>query len=403
MPRVLIFYHYFFPDDVVSATHISELAEGLVKRGWEVTVMPCNRGCRDESRRYPHRDEWNGVRIRRVWRPKIPQASSLGRLVNAVWMIVRWSLAALSPRAAPDVIIIGTDPVLSVLVARFWNLFRPKTRVVHWCFDLYPEAAVADGMLKANGAAQRWIRRMLRPAYRACDLIADLGPCMRARLTAYAPAAKFVTLTPWALAEPDAPLQPDPQERRNLFGDAGLALMYSGNFGRAHSYEEILQFARALRGASVRLVFSVRGNREEALRKAVADDDRNVSFCGFASADRLERRLGAADIHVVSLHHEWTGMVVPSKFFGAIAAGRPVLFAGSGDSAVAKWIEGYRLGWVLNADNVAQITEQLASHMNHPEERSAMRRHCYDIYHEHFAKERVIDCFDQALRLLTNR
>ena len=40
MPRALIFYHYFFPDDVVSATHISELAQGLVKRGWDVTAMP---------------------------------------------------------------------------------------------------------------------------------------------------------------------------------------------------------------------------------------------------------------------------------------------------------------------------------------------------------------------------
>jgi len=178
MPRALIFYHYFFPDDVVSATHISELAQGLVRRGWDVTAMPSNRGCRDETNKYPRSDQWMGVRIRRIWRPPIPQASSLGRLVNALWMITRWSLAALSPNP-PDVIIIGTDPVLSVLVARFWKLIRPKTRIVHWCFDLYPEAAIADGVIKEGGVFHRLLRWLLRPAYRACDLIADIGICMR--------------------------------------------------------------------------------------------------------------------------------------------------------------------------------------------------------------------------------
>src|SRR5690242_17462692 len=64
MYRALVLYHYFHPDDVVSSTHVSELAEGLVQRGWHVTAMPCNRGCRDESLRYPPEDKWNGVHIR---------------------------------------------------------------------------------------------------------------------------------------------------------------------------------------------------------------------------------------------------------------------------------------------------------------------------------------------------
>lgn len=402
MPRALILYHYFFPDDVVSATHISELAEGLAQRGWDVTAMPSNRGCRDESRKYSSQEEWNGVHIRRVWRPTFPQASTVGRILNSLWMIIRWSLAALSPRV-PDVIIIGTDPVLSVMVARFWKLFRPKTRIVHWCFDLYPEAAVADGVLKANGVLHRLLRWLLRPAYRSCDLIVDIGLCMRALLAAYAPNTKFRTLTPWALAEPAAPLQPDPEERKALFGDAAPGLLYSGNFGRAHSYEEILQLARTLRGTNARLVFSVRGNREEALRNAVKEDDKNISFCGFAPADRLEQRLGAADIHVVSLHPEWTGTVVPSKFFGAIAGGRPVLFAGSEDSAVAKWIKEYGLGWVLHADNIQETASPLSSQSTNARDGAAIRQHCHQIYQEHFSRKSVIDGFDQELRRLINR
>jgi len=400
LPKALIFSHYFYPDEMVSATHMAELAEGLVKRGWEVTAMPCNRSRHDESRTYPTRGEWNGVRIRRIWRPNLRQSSSAGRMLNAVWMVVRWSLAALSFRNAPDVIIIGTDPVLSILVARFWKLVRRRTRVVHWCFDLYPEAAVADGVLKEGSLAHRLILWLLPPAYRSCELIADIGCCMRAKLAPYNPAAKQVTLTPWALAEPEGPLPTDPEERERLFGDAPLALLYSGNFGRAHSYEEILELARILRGRGIKLVFSVRGTREQALREAVHATDANVAFCDYASPDCLERRLSAADIHVVSLRSGWTGTVVPSKFFGAIAAGRPVLFAGSSDSAVAKWIESYRLGWVLTPDAVGQVADQIAAYMKMAEESSRMRKHCYDVYRTYFSKDRIIDSFDQELRQL---
>jgi colanic acid biosynthesis glycosyl transferase WcaI len=400
MPKALLFYHYFYPDDVSSARHLTELAQGLVRRGWEVTAMPSNRGCRDESRIYPRRDEHEGIRIRRVWRPNLRQASSLGRLSNAAWMIARWSLAALTTRPAPDVVIAGTDPVLSVLVAPFWKLARRKAHVVHWCFDLYPEAAVADGWVKPRGAAYRLIQRLVGGAYGRCDLIADIGSCMRARLAPYAPAHKQVTLTPWALAEPEAPLEPDPEERRRLFGDAALALMYSGTLGRAHAYHELLELARLLRDRNVRLVFSVRGNREQNLRDAVEASDTNISFCPFASAGDLERRLSAADVHVVSLRPEWTGMVVPSKFFGAIAAGRPVLFIGSHESAVSQWIETYGLGWVLTPDKVAQVAGQMIAHMNSSEERAAMRRRCYDVYRRYFSRDQVLDAFDHELREL---
>lgn len=398
MLKALILYHYFHPDDVASAAHFSQLAEGLVQRGWEVIAMPCNRGCRDESRTYALREEWKGVQIRRVWRPNLRQASAFGRVMNAVWMIARWSLAALTLRPAPDVVIVGTDPILSVLVARFWKLFRPQTRVFHWCFDLYPEAAVADGLLKPRGLMHRSINRLLRPAYECCNVVADIGPCMRKRLSTWVKPSQAATLTPWALAEPQQPLTPDPEERLQLFGDAKLALMYSGTLGRAHIYDEVLALAQLFREKEIKLVFSVRGNCAEKLAQAVSQADTNISFCPFASDEALERRLSAADVHVVSLHPQWTGLVVPSKFFGAIAAGRPVLFSGSSDSAIAQWIERYHLGWVLTSDNLDRVAREITEYMDSPSEGAKLQTHCHDVYRQHFSKDCVIDAFDRGLR-----
>lgn len=398
MPSAFVFYHYLYPDDVVSAVHLTELCEGMVERGWDVSAYPCNRGCRDENRVYSDHEEYGSVRYHRMHRPNWPQASARGRILNALWMIASWSLLALRTKKPPDVVIIGTDPVLSVLVAIPWKWRFPQTVVAHWCFDLYPEAAIAEGFLRQNALGTRLLRAVLRKAYGCCDLIADIGSCMRDRLKAYRPYARFAELTPWALEESTDVLPTDPQERTALYGDTALALMYSGTFGRAHSYKPILSLARQLHRDNTVLTFSVRGNRVQELEQAISREDTNIRFAPFAPQDRLRARLSAADIHIVSLQPEWNGMVVPSKFFGAIAAGRPVIFAGPTDSAIAGWIERFQLGWVLDETNVEQVAHQLRELTRNPEQLRTLFSRCYNTYQKHFSRQAVIDAWDDTLR-----
>src|ERR1700678_48512 len=183
--KALVFYHYLYPDDVISSVHFSDLCQGLVERGWEVTGYCCTRSCRDPLLKFPRATTWNGVKIRRVWRPDFPQSSSHGRLLNSIWMIAMWSLLAFNPFLRASQLVIGTDPVMSVLVALPWKLVRPRVRIAHWCFDLYPEAAIADRLIPEKGLIAKMLGRLLKAAYRQCDLVADLGPCMKARLTHY--------------------------------------------------------------------------------------------------------------------------------------------------------------------------------------------------------------------------
>lgn len=184
-PTALVLYHYLYPDEVVSSILITQLCTGLTERGWRVTGSACNRGYEDAALQYPQRSVLNKVNFLRIWRPGLRQSSSIGRLFNALWMICAWSLLALDPRIRPDVVIVGSDPVLSLLVALFWRLVRPKVRVAHWCFDLYPEAAMAEGLLEEKSVLVTFLKALLRRAYRRCDLIVDIGACMRQRLGAY--------------------------------------------------------------------------------------------------------------------------------------------------------------------------------------------------------------------------
>lgn len=398
MPSALVLYQFFHPDDVVSSVLFTEMATGLAQRGWKVTAMPCNRSWRDTEEKFPARATHAGVSIKRIWRPAFPQAKGWGRLTNCAWMIAAWSLHCLTER--PDVLIIGTDPILSATAAIPWKLIRSKTHIVHWCFDLYPEAAVADGVLKP-GLLLSLLQKLMRLAYRRLDLIADIGTCMRERLAEYDSPAQSTTLPTWAVTEPAAPLPVALTERQAIFGYAKLALMYSGSFGRAHSFAEVLNLARALRDSDAHFAFSIRGNRAAEVRNAVTPEDRNISFVDFAPQERLAERLGAPDIHIVSLRQDWTGTVVPSKFLGALAAGRPILFTGADQSYVARMIRQHSVGWVCSPGAEQTVARELRELAANPASLERLNQHCHRVYQNFFARNLLLDRFNLDLRRLT--
>jgi colanic acid biosynthesis glycosyl transferase WcaI len=401
MPRILILYHYFYPDNVVSARIFSELCFGLRARGWDVEAAPCNRG-HGAVKTFALKENCGGIIINRVWRPPFRQVSGNGRIVNALWMTGAWAWKAVSCRTVPDVVLTGTDPIFGFLSALFWKKFRPKVKLAHWCFDLYPDAAVVDGILRPDSFLLRKLKPIVANAFRSYDFIADLGPCMRERIRAYGEINHALTLTPWALEESPAPLPVDLNERRAIFGTARIGILYSGNFGRAHDFALSLELARRCRHLPLKFAYSVRGNRVRELKAALQADDRNVAIVPFADESKLAARLSSADIHLMSLRPEWSGMVVPSKFFGSLASGRPVIYEGAPDSDVGRWINQLKTGWVLTEQTLAQIAVTLAEFCQGRKKLDDLYPHCHDVYQKYFLKDKIIDDWDGELRRLLN-
>ena len=407
--HLVLLYHFFHPDDVISARLFSEIAESFATNDWQVTALPATR-LFESNQPLPKRERWKLVDIRRVWRPSLQQSSNLGRMVNALVMLAQWTwLAAFMKRCSNETVIIGTDPILSILVAIPWRIFRPRSRIVHWCHDLYPEAAFADGVLKEHAWYVVLLRRLVAFAYRRCDLIIDLGACMRQKLHAAArltstQVSRFHTITPWALVEPSRVPEPDASVRQALFGASELTCLYSGNLGRAHEFELFVQLARATQGDSIAFCFAGRGPRMAQLNDLVREaQSSNIRFADFAKEGELEQRLAAGDAHLVSLRDEWTGTVVPSKFFGSLAIGRPVLFVGSEQCAIAGWIEQYKIGWHLRPDNIQQVAQQLRELASNAGVKHALYEHCQAVYQQHFSRDKQLAHFAQLLSELSER
>lgn len=314
-------------------------------------------------------------------------------------MIASW-LFHVAFTKKPAVFIIGTDPAFSQLMSPFLKLLAPRSKIVFWCFDLYPDAVLADhpdGLFAKFGRPCGWLFKF---CYRYMDVIAELGPCMRRRLARYVPDARFETLLPWALVEPSEVRAADPALRRSQFGDARLVLLYSGNLGRAHEFEPFLALARAARTrrSDIVFAFSVRGHRTAELKVAVTEADTNIRILPFADESVLQDHLEAADIHLVSLRPEWAGIVIPSKFFGSLAAGRPVIFAGPRSSSIATWIEELEVGLILDAESQTDVLNRLDEMANSPEQLCSWKYNAFAAYRRLFCKRLMIEGWDTLLR-----
>jgi colanic acid biosynthesis glycosyl transferase WcaI len=399
-PSAIILYHFFYPDDVVSARHFSDFAEELANRDWEVTVLTSNRYCRSRERKIAVKEEvWKGIRVIRISRPGWQQANDILRIINSLWMMLAWALKLWGlPKA--DVIIIGSDPQFSQLLFPFIKLIRRQSILVYWCYDLFPEAILADGARGLGRWAANQSKYFIRKTYQSLNLLVDIGPCMRNRLDRYHHPARRETLTPWALVEPGAIHEPDPATRYELFGDTHLALLYSGNIGRAHDFELFLQLARSVHKIDSRIAFcfACRGNRFEELKKAIMPQDYNIRLASFAEESELERRLNAADIHLLSLRPGWEGIVVPSKFFGSLAVGKPVIYTGPENSSIAYWIREFKVGLVLAQNNIQQIGEKLVEIASNPNVMKAWQKNAIHLYDTCFSKKRVMDKWNIILR-----
>ena len=330
-PRLLVLYHFFHPDQVVSARIFSDFAAEQARRGWDVTALTTNRSLDDASGALPGaRRLWNGVKIHRVFRPPWTQKHPVPRLGNSAWTLAAWFARAL--QLGPfDAVVIGSDPSFAASLAIPLRAAWPRTPLLHWCLDVFPDAGEAE-WTGATRLLSPPARAVMSAAYRCCDVVVDLGPCMRRRLEAYGGSPARETLTPWALVEPEAPAAPDPAVRRELFGDAAIGLLYAGSMSRSHDFASLLELARACRaraGDRIALCFACTGTNLPALKAAVRPEDTNVRFAEFADEAAIQRRFEAADFHLGSLRPDFTGIVVPSKFFAALAVARPFIFAGA--------------------------------------------------------------------------
>lgn len=353
---------YFQPDHSATSQIASDLAEHLAGRGWDVAAIACRQRYDDPNARLPPRETWNGVAIRRVWSTRFGRAGLAGRAIDYLTFYASAFFAIRRERRA--VIVAMTDPpMLSVLAA----LAAP--RVVNWLQDLFPEVAEALGI-----RAPRFLRRIRDWSLRRARANVVLGGRMAARVP------KAVVIHNWA----DANLRPidDAGPRRSF------SVGYSGNLGRAHEFGTIIGAMQQL--PDVRFVFTGGGAQLESVRRAAGA---NAEFRPYAPRERLSESLSSVDAHLVSLQPSLEGLIVPSKFYGVLAVGRPVIFIGARDGELARLIEEHRCGAVVEPGDVDGLKRAIAEVAGDRE----MSRRGRELYLARFAPHHAFAAWERVI------
>jgi putative colanic acid biosynthesis glycosyltransferase WcaI len=346
--RVLLLNLYFPPDTSATAKMAAAFVGPLAEKH-QVTVL-CGRPSYDPTERRPWRlwqtEHLGGTKIVRVGSTDYPRTRMARRVFNYL------SYVALSvPRAlftGCDVVLAMTDPPFEGIVGAFVALLKGKPYVYN-IRDMYPDMAVGGSIVEPGLLARVW-ETLHRWALRRAERVIVLGEDMRSRIVAKGvdPQRVAIVRDGAEIVSAGSP-QPavDPDVVRAIRGNFLFVLLHAGNLGFYGAWNTLLAAARALERDGVGLVFVGDGAQRGQLETA-ASGAANVRFLPFFPASKIPSVLAAGDAHIITIKRGLEGVVVPSKMYGILAAGRPIIAVAPSETDAASL--GARCGFGISAD-----------------------------------------------------
>lgn len=344
--RVCFINRFYFPDESATAQLLADLCRDLSRAGFHVEVVTSRQRYNNPRADLSPFEVTDGVAIHRVGTAQFGRARLLGRLIDYASFYLSCAVKLFAVIRSGDIVVAKTDPpLLSVLAAVVCGVKRAK--LVNWIQDVFPEIAQELKVPLVRGPSG-WVLRGLRNAsLRRAIVNVALGTRMKELLKAECgPSATIDVIHNWADGDEIAPNCAYGVLRQTLHLSDEFVVMYSGNMGRVHEFQTALLAAEALKKRrDIVFLFVGQGNRQAELQDlAAAKGLDNVRFLPPQSRDMLSGLLSVGDVHLVTLLPALEGLVVPSKFYGIVAAGRPVLFVGDPDGEVARMVRLHDCG-----------------------------------------------------------
>lgn len=346
--RVLLL-NLYYPPDTSATAKMAETVVDTLTISHNVTII-CGRPSYDPTERrawhWYQSENYRRVRIIRVGSTDYPRAQMKKRVFNYLsYVFLALPRALLVPC---DVILAMTDPPFQGIVGAFVATLRRKPFVYN-IRDLYPDMAVGGSIVRPGFLARIW-ERLHRWALRRSTTVVVLGDDMRKRILAKGvDPARVAVIRDGAeipVAGTAGPIL-DADVIQTIRADSRFVLLHAGNLGFYGAWETLLQGARSLEGMGVGLVFVGDGAQRERL-KAAAKDIPNVRFLPFFPGSKIPSVLAAADAHIITVKRGLEGVVVPSKMYGILAAGKPIVAVAPEECDVVTL--GTRHGFAVSAD-----------------------------------------------------
>jgi putative colanic acid biosynthesis glycosyltransferase WcaI len=342
-PRVLVLNQYYRPGFEATAQLLGDLCSELAHE-FSITVVT---GALSVPGGQEGSVDENGVRVVRVRSTTFDRAGLARRGANYVTYLALAFKEALRS-GKPDVVLCMTDPpVVADVALAVARRFRVPLVVISQ--DIFPEIAVRLGRLE-NRPLVGLLRTLIGFYLRRADRVVAIGETMRHRLIEKAtPADRIVVIPNWVDVDAITPSPKNNEWSREHGLAERFVVMHSGNIGHAQNLDSLVRAGTFLRDLDDLTIAIIGGGarHDELLEMSELLEVDAVRFFGYQPRASLSLSLSAGDVHVVGLAPGLAGFVVPSRLYGILAAGRPVIVGAERESETAQLVEEVGCGVVV--------------------------------------------------------
>jgi len=404
---VTVVTEYYHPEEASTAQLLTELTTDLADGGFDVSVVTArpNYHPDDRSASVPRHEIHDGVDVRRVPATRFDKDVLPLRIVNWLTFTLLAAAALLWRHRDADAVLVLSNP--PILPAAAWLHKRVTgTPYAYLVYDVYPDMAVALGLLDDGLVVRAWERAM-RVVYADADRVIVLGESMRRTVAEKVEAAggdpdKIRIVPNW---EDSSFVEPMSKVENAFAREHGtvepFTLVYSGNVGRFHDLETAVDAIAELedRGRrDVELLIIGEGAKKNSLQRRVRDRGvEGVSFLPFQPLERLPESLTCGDASLVTVERGVEGLCVSSKLYSSLAAGRPVLaLVGPGDE-VARVVENCDCGARVDQGDADAVADVLARWADDPELADRLGRNARECLLENYTREHAVKAYAELL------
>ncbi|WP_341526218.1 glycosyltransferase family 4 protein [Nostoc sp. UHCC 0302] len=399
--RILIYSYNYYPEPIGIAPLMTELAEGLVKRGHQVRVVTAMPNYPERQIYQEYRGKWfvteykNGVEIQRSYVWTRPQPNLLDRvLLDASFVVSSFIPALFGWR--PD-IILSTSPSLPVCVPAALVGWLRACPVILNLQDILPEAAVHVGLLK-NKLLIQVFKALEKFAYRSASKISVIADGFVENLLSKGVKAKKIVQIPnWVDVNFIRPLPKENNPFRAAHNlDGKFIVQYSGNIALTQGLESVIKAASLLRHIPD-IAFVIVGEPKGLQRlqkECLACGADNVLLLPFQPRKDLPQMLAAADVGLVVQKKNVVSFNMPSKIQVLLASGRALVASVPDNGTAARAIRQSGGGIIVSPEDPQSLAMAILNLYQNPEKVKTLGYKSRQYAVEHYAFEQALNQYE---------
>ena len=357
--KILVIQQHFYPEVAATGQLLLDLCEDLVKAGYKVKVItgnPTEIPQGGEKENILRKENYKGIEIFRLRNSTFNKYRMAGRVLNYLTFHFLVFSRVLFYERPHLVFVLSTPPFISFSGLMLKTL--KKSKVIYNVQDLFPDLAIELGKLK-NKLFIGFLKKLSVLIVRKVDKVVVVGEYMEKKireelLKETIENNHIITIHNWADGDKIKVLRGDIEDNflRKKWGlERKFVVLYSGNIGYLHEFDTIISAADFLAKEGLKeivFVFIGEGIKKNYIEGKVREKGlNNILFFPYQSREMLIYSLGLANVSLVTLEKDFEGMVVPSKIYGILASGRPVIAVVGGESEIVGIIRKGKCGKIV--------------------------------------------------------